>query len=259
MSKFHSRSGYLTSVLAATVLLSGCSTLSGPASHEVSGQALYRERIMLPPQSHLEVKVQDVSRADAPAEVLATLARGDLAAPPYDFSFTIPAEQIEPGHRYSVRAAIYNQDQLLFTTDQHYPVLAGEDDTQLMLVMKRVAREQARATLQNTYWKLISLNGEPVQVVEGEREPHLILKQGNRVQGFSGCNQFMGQFDQQDGQLSFGPIAGTMRACVPSMTYERPFLQLMQGQVDWSIEGETLQLNNPEQKIRARFKAIYLQ
>ncbi|PSL11828.1 putative lipoprotein [Marinobacterium halophilum] len=254
-----SRSGYLTSILAATVLLSGCSTLTEQQTHTVSGQALYRERITLPPASSLEVKVQDVSRADAPAEVLATLIRGDLAAPPYAFSFKIPADQLQPGHRYSVRATISHQDQLLFTTDQHYPVLASGDDTNLMLVMKRVASEQARASLQNTYWKLTHVNGTPVQVAEGEREPHLILKQGDRVQGYSGCNQFMGQFSQTATQLSFGPIAGTMRACMPSLDYERPFLQLMQGQVDWSVEGETLKLHNPDNNISARFKAVYLQ
>lgn len=253
------RSGYLTSMLAATVLLTGCSTLGGPKTHEVSGQALYRERIMLPPESRLEVKVQDVSKADAPAETLAMLARGDLGAPPYAFSFQIPSDQVEAGHRYSVRAAIYHQDQLLFTTDQNHAVLAGEDDSKLMLVMKRVSQEQARASLQNTYWKLVSLNGNAVEVAEGEREPHLILKQGDRVQGYSGCNQFMGQFSQQDGRLQFGPIAGTMRACMPSIDYERPFLQLMQGEVSWSVEGEQLELNNPEQNINARFKAVYLQ
>lgn len=259
MSLIRSRSGYLTSMLAATLLMSGCSTLSGPASHEVSGQALYRERMLLPPESRLEVKVQDVSRADAPAEVLATLSREDIKTPPYDFSFQIPDKQIEPGHRYSVSARITHNGKLMFITDQHYPVLAGGDDSNLMLVMKRVASQTPQASLQNTYWKLVSLNGEQVQVVEGMREPHLILKQGNRVQGFSGCNQFMGQFEQQNGQLSFGPIAGTMRACVPSLDYERPFLQLLQGEVHWSIDGEQLELNNPGSQTSARFKAIYLQ
>lgn len=253
-----SRSGYLTSMLAATLLMSGCSTLSGTTSHEISGQALYRERIALPPASNLEVRVQDVSRADAPADVLATLVRGDLSTPPYAFNFTIPAEQLQPGHRYSVSARITHKDQLMFTTDQHYPVLAGDDDADLMLIMKRVASKSAHVSLENTYWKLISLNDTPIELREGQREPHLILKQGNRVQGFSGCNQFMGQFNQQETILQFGPTAGTMRACVPSIDYEHHFLQLLQGQVNWSIEGEQLNLYNPSQDTRATFKAVYL-
>ncbi|GAA0695020.1 YbaY family lipoprotein [Marinobacterium maritimum] len=251
------RSGYLTSLLAATMLLTGCSTLTGPEHHEVSGQALYRERMVLPADSRLEVRLQDVSRADAPAVLLDMIVRDNIATPPYPFSFRVPADQLQPGHRYAVSARISTGDRLMFTTDSHYGVLAGEEDTNLMLVMKRVASQAPQASLQNTYWKLVSLNGATIELREGQREPHLILKQGDRVQGFSGCNQFMGQFSQQDSSLHFGPIAGTMRACVPSIDYEHRFLQLLQGSVNWSIDGEQLKLNNPDQGLKATFKAIY--
>ncbi len=253
------RSGYLTSMLAATLLLTGCSTLTGPQHHQVSGQALYRERMILPPDSQLEVRLQDVSRADAPAVLLDEIVRDNLTTPPYPFSFSVPADQLQPGHSYAVSARITHDDRLMFITDTRYSVLAGEDDTDLMLVMKRVASQTPQAALQNTYWKLISLNGTAVELREGQREPHLILKQGDRVQGFSGCNQFMGQFDQQGSRLHFGPIAGTMRACVPSINYERRFLHLLQGDVDWSIDGEQLKLSNPGNNLRATFKAVYLQ
>ncbi len=253
------RSGYLTSMLAATVLLTGCSTLTGPENHEVSGQALYRERMILPADSRLEVRLQDVSRADAPAVLLDKIIRDNIATPPYPFSFQVPADQLQPGHSYSVSARITNDDRLMFITDSHYRVLAGEDDTDLMLIMKRVASQPPQASLQNTYWKLVSLNGAAIELREGQREPHLILKQGDRVQGFSGCNQFMGQFSQQASSLHFGPIAGTLRACVPSIDYERRFLQLLQGDVDWSIDGDQLKLINPANQTNARFKAVYLQ
>ncbi len=252
------RSGYLTSMLAATVLLTGCSALTGPEQHEVSGQALYRERMLLPADSQLEVRLQDVSRADAPAVLLDKLVRDNIATPPYPFSFHVPADQLQPGHRYAVSARISNGDRLMFITDSHYSVLAGGDDTNLMLVMKRVTSQPPQASLQNTYWKLISLNGTAIEPREGQREPHLILKQGDRVQGFSGCNQFMGQFTQQDSRLHFGPTAGTMRACVPSIDYEHRFLQLLQGDVNWSIDGDQLELINPGNNLHATFKAVYL-
>ncbi|MBA4503191.1 META domain-containing protein [Marinobacterium marinum] len=258
---------YVTSIFAATALLGGCSTLSSPQPDlEVSGDALYRERMLLPSNSRLEVSLQDVSRADAPAILLDKIVRDDIATPPYPFSFKVPASKLQPGHTYTVSARITHDDSLMFITDTQYRVLAGEKDTDLMLIMVRVndraaapqMDDSAKAPLQNTYWKLTSLNGTAIEATKGQREAHLILKQDNRVQGFAGCNQFMGEFKQEGKQLSFGPIAGTLRACIPGLEYERSFLQLLQNQVNWSIDGEQLKLSNPEQNIQATFKAVYL-
>lgn len=63
------------SVLALGVLAcaTGASTPAPtPASRAtVTGTVTYRERIALPPGATVTVRLQDVSRADAPAEVLA--------------------------------------------------------------------------------------------------------------------------------------------------------------------------------------------
>ncbi len=115
------------------------------------------------------------------------------------------------------------------------------------------------ASLQNTYWKLITLNGQPVQMSSGQREAHLILKLENRVQGYSGCNAFRGKFSQQAETLSFGPIMMTRRACLPDNHHESVLMQLMQGDVSWSISGEQLDLHNPTHKLNATFQAVYLQ
>lgn len=136
---------------------------------------------------------------------------------------------------------------------------AGENTADATAVTSKAEAATPQAALENTYWKLVSLNGTPILIIEDQREPHLILKQGDRVQGFSGCNQFMGQFGLKDNRLQFGPIATTMRACMPSIDYEHRFLQLLQGEVNWSIDGEQLNLNNPSNRIQASFKAVYLQ
>ncbi|HAN28766.1 MAG TPA: hypothetical protein DCP75_13790, partial [Haliea salexigens] len=39
----------------------------------IEGTVLYRERMMLPPDAQLDIQLEDVSRADAPATVLATV------------------------------------------------------------------------------------------------------------------------------------------------------------------------------------------
>jgi len=259
---FRPRSGYLTSVLAATLLMSGCSLLDtrSDSNIEVSGEALYRERIMLPPDSTLEIRLEDVSRADAPASMLSQQLVPNPGTPPYAFSFQVDPEHFKPNHRYSLRANIRQGNRLLFTTDTVYAV-TPEQNQGHTLIMKRVQQEpeQPNATLTNTYWKLVQLNDETIKVAEGEREPHLILKANNRAQGFSGCNQFMGQYQATAKTLSFGPIAGTLRACVPAVSYETPYLKLLHGELEWSVAGEQLQLRNTTSGSEAKFKAVYLQ
>lgn len=266
---FRSRSGYLTSMLAATVMLSGCSSLdnlmdSTPAADiTVSGEALYRERIMLPPNSILEVRLEDVSLADAPAELLAQSRSENPGTPPYTFKFSLDDDQFQPGHRYNLRASIRQGEQLIFTTDTAYPV-NPEQLQPYQLIMKKVARapqqQQApNASLVNTYWKLVRLGNMPVAATPEQREAHLIFKNNQRLQGFSGCNQFMGQYTQKAKRLELGPVAGTLRACVPAAAYEQSFLQLLQGELSWSVQGDLLILKNTESGEEARFKAVYLQ
>ena len=70
----------------------------------VNVTATYRERILLTPGHVLTVRVEDVSRADAPAEVLAEHREVlDGRAPPYQATLGFPRSQIDPRHTYAVR------------------------------------------------------------------------------------------------------------------------------------------------------------
>ncbi|RFU46202.1 META domain-containing protein [Paraburkholderia sp. DHOC27] len=49
-----------------------------------------------------------------------------------------------------------------------------------------------------------------------------------RVNGFSGCNRFMGTYALTEGKLSFGPLAGTRMACAtPGGELEGPYLDAL--------------------------------
>ena len=91
----------------------------------VNVTATYRERILLIPGHVLTVRVEDVSRADAPAEVLAEHREVlDGRAPPYQATLGFPRSQIDPRHTYAVRAEIRDPSGALrFTTDTRHAVL----------------------------------------------------------------------------------------------------------------------------------------
>ena len=79
------------------------------------------------------------------------------------------------------------------------------------------------ATLTNTYWKLVELDGAAVRFGE-DRELHMILKGDNQVRGYAGCNQFTGSATVTGDALSFGPIASTRRMCPDVMQQEDEFV-----------------------------------
>ncbi|WP_036565075.1 META domain-containing protein [Oceanospirillum beijerinckii] len=126
-------------------------------------------------------------------------------------------------------------------------------------LMQTQANSPINEPLQNTYWKLTSLNGQYITVQEGQREPHMILKQENRVQGYSGCNMFRGKFELKKEQIEFQPLLMTRRACIGDNGVEYNLMHLLQGDVKWSIQGQQLKLNHTESESHATFQAVHLQ
>jgi uncharacterized lipoprotein YbaY/heat shock protein HslJ len=131
--------------LATTLLLtalSACSAaLTEPATGTVTGSVSYRERMALPPNAVLEVQLQDVSLADAPARVIATQRIENPGQVPIAFSLAYDPTAIDPVNRYALQARIEVDDRLWFINDTHTPVLThgGGDTADLLLV--RVAGE----------------------------------------------------------------------------------------------------------------------
>lgn len=120
--------------LPLALVLAACAPEEGPAAPEMShGMAVvnvtatYRERILLPPGHVLTVRVEDVSRADAPAEVLAEHREPlEGRAPPYQATLGFPRSQIDPRHTYAVRAEIRDAaGALRFITDTRHAVLTN--------------------------------------------------------------------------------------------------------------------------------------
>ena len=100
-------------------LLAGCAS-EMPA--HVKGSAAYRERIRLTDDARLEATLEDVSKADANAQVIGR-AR-DIVHPGNPTAFVIPYDpaRIDPNGRDAVRARIFAAGRLRLTTDQHYPL-----------------------------------------------------------------------------------------------------------------------------------------
>jgi uncharacterized lipoprotein YbaY len=112
----------LSSLRSNQVLAQNCREVS--MDGVLNGTVTYLARMALPPQAVIQVELQDVSRQDAPAPVLAEqhiMAEGKQI--PFPFELRYDASQILPNHSYALRVRITVDGELWFTTTTLYPVL----------------------------------------------------------------------------------------------------------------------------------------
>lgn len=134
------RSFFLTSLLAG---LTACATTPPAAEPStptgavtLAGAAVYRERVALPPDARLSVRISDVSLMDAPSPVIAETetATGGKQVP-LPFSLVYDSARIRKGGRYSVSAQITDgTGRLLWITDTHHDLPARGQTIELRLV-----------------------------------------------------------------------------------------------------------------------------
>jgi putative lipoprotein len=225
----------------------------------VTGTVAYRERMALPPNAAIEIKLQDVSRQDAPATTVAeTLFAAEGKQVPIPFQLSYNPADINMAHSYQVRADINVDGKLMFTTTTAYPVLTQGAPSQVTMILQQakapVAAPAAGTKLRATRWVLAEVNGQPAQPGQGQ-SAHFELHKNEKLTGSTGCNNFSGSYIASEGALQFMPGATTMKACSPAVAaQEQAFLSALKATTAYQVNGTTLQLMNGPQ-VLAKFQA----
>lgn len=116
-------------------------------------------------------------------------------------------------------------------------------------------------SLENTYWKLVELDGESIEMAEGQREPHLVLHaEDSRVAGSTGCNRLMASYEKDGDSLRFSQAATTMMACLngADMDVEPRFLEVLEKTTSYRVLTDQLELRDADGKVLARFEVRHL-
>jgi len=119
------------------MIVKDCILEKPAATDTISGTITYLARMALPPQATIHVALQDVSRADAPATVVAEekFELGNRQVPlPFALHFN-PAK-IDPKHTYSVSARVMIGTESKFMTDKPYPILTQGNPSKVDLILK---------------------------------------------------------------------------------------------------------------------------
>lgn len=260
-----SSSGWALSASAQTTAMPGGTAQSAStatAQGSISGTVAYRERMALPPDAAVDVKLQDVSAADAPAKTIGETVFAPAGKQvPLPFQITYDPGDINPAHTYQVRANITVDGKLMFTSNTAYPVITHGSPSQVAIMLQQ-AQFAAPATttmepsikLRQTHWILAEVNG--TAAAPGEGHPaHLDLHKKGKLSGSTGCNNLAGTYIAEQGSLQFTPAATTMKMCPQAlMQQEQSFLEALKATSGYKIDGSQLELTNGD-KVLAKFQS----
>ncbi|MEM8505943.1 MAG: YbaY family lipoprotein [Cyanobacteria bacterium P01_D01_bin.1] len=233
-------------------------TLNGvpqQSTSTVSGQVFYLPRIALAPNATIEVSLLDVSRADAPATVLASAkmtANGRQV--PFPFELLYDAGQIDSRRTYAVRSQIMENGELQFTSTTQTPVITNGNPTDgVELQVDPVNQSDNSPTdqdmvsdsqLTGTLWQLEQIqynNDEQIAPTEGDYT--IEFMPDGQLSIRADCNQVLGEFTT-DGDRSLSVALGpaTLAACGPE-SVDSEYLQALQSVSSYFFEEGDLYID----------------
>lgn len=273
MSRFDARSrpvgprgapGLLAAVLAM-VLAAGCTTRPPAPDAIVSGVALVRERVVLPPEAVFEATLLDVTHPDAPPVVLGRQRRAPAGQAPFAIWIPYPSARFLPKGRYEVRATVTLEGRLLLATDKRHPVPQDAAfrhvDVQLQrqspLPVTVQAEVQAEVPLLLTHWRLIEIEGEALpRFSAGDVAPHLVLESdGLRATGSGGCNRFLANYEVQGARLRLDRLVSNITLCLQTGGLEARFFAALSAVQGLRQHGTQLLLRGSEGQTLLRFES----
>jgi putative lipoprotein len=85
-------------------------------AERLTGTAVYRERLALPPNAIFEALLEDLSKADAASQIISSVRLDNPGQPPIRFHIEFDPQRITEQRSYSVRARITVGGRLWFIT-----------------------------------------------------------------------------------------------------------------------------------------------
>ncbi len=153
------------------------------------------------------------------------------------------------------------------------PAMEGDRATPTVVVRRfvslwpggRCEQAMSRASLAETYWRLVRLRGEPVVTPPQQREAHLVLHSGDgRYKGHFGCFRYDGEYRVNGGEIAFDAPRWTAGSdCTSSdpnsaSPPRSEYSDALGAAQRWTINAQVLEWFDATGASVALFEAVYL-
>jgi putative lipoprotein len=204
----------------------------------LTGSIVYRERMLLPEGAQARVTLEDVSRADAPATVIAETSI-PAAASPIPFTLAYPAYDLSAGHSYALRASISLGGELLFTTTDAVAFDPSRLDGYELLVRRTAGTDQPALALKGTWLAEDIAGGGVIDNLQTTLE----IAEDGTVNGMGGCNRYRGSAEIEGEAIKFSRMVATLMACSEAVSgQERKFFDALAKATNFRIDTPTRKL-----------------
>lgn len=224
-------------MIASGCLLSGCMTSGGtahstnapgaeagrpsvgPQMHMISGTIGYRQRIALLPGSVATITLEDISRADTLATVVAQKQINlDGKQVPISFNLSLPAAELLPRHAYSLRAIITGPDgRKIWTSDSAHIIDNDLLEQDIGLIDLRQVSASASSNLLQTGKTWLVEDIDRKGIIDSSRASLRFGADGS-ISGRASCNDYHGSY-RLDGEklVITSALALTRKLCAPAL------------------------------------------
>jgi putative lipoprotein len=245
--------GFFAILCIATLVLTSC---AGPEvsaqddSRDAAVRAIvnYRERIALPQDAIVELRLLDVSDPGGPAPLVAqSIIATDGRQVPIPVEVRYDTSGIRTDRRYALHASILSGDRTMFTTSAPYPVITGDAPVLVEMTLDWVSPEgRVHRSAENTKWRLLEIGGSPAIAGAGGRAPSLRFVPARRqVEGDSGCNPVSAPYEMRGRSVRIDEVTSPSRTCGDPvlLQQEGALLTLLAAARHWRVSVDTLVLS----------------
>ena len=141
-----SHHGVLVGALGLTLVWGSVVQPTIAAEQTLHGEVTLIDGPVLPTGAVLDVYLEDQSRADTKAEILAQTQMIPSGPPPYAFTLTVDPSTLEAQGRYGLRARISVQGQLWYINTRHAPAFDGAADESVTVPVEPVGAAKRPGT-----------------------------------------------------------------------------------------------------------------
>lgn len=103
--------------------------------------------------------------------------------------------------------------------------------------------------LEGTSWILLEINGQPV--IEGS-DPTLIFNDDS-IGGDGSCNVFGGEYEVENGSISFSNVFSTLMFCEDTSEQEAGYFTALEEAASYQVENGNLQILNADGQVTLTF------